>query len=90
MRNLDFMVSDYPCVDPLIVLVITAWKLDGESLSDTGKTVERAMNLGPTVYPLAFAAIGSRCLRSIAIRLAETETTRATYLIRWYPSVLQR
>lgn len=33
------------------------------------------MSLGPTIYPLAFAAIGSRCLRNIAVRLAEHGTT---------------
>ncbi|KAF1933564.1 uncharacterized protein M421DRAFT_200147 [Didymella exigua CBS 183.55] len=36
------------------------------------------MNLGPTIYPLAFAAIGSRCLRNVAIYLAERGTTLAT------------
>ena len=32
------------------------------------------MKLGPTVYPLAFAAIGSRCLRNVAVYLAERGT----------------
>ncbi|KAF3035919.1 hypothetical protein E8E12_003941 [Didymella heteroderae] len=59
-------------------LAISAWRLDGKELSDTGRMVERAMNLGPTIYPLAFAAIGSRCLRSVAIHLAERGTTIAT------------
>lgn len=58
-----------------VVLAISAWRLDGKELSDTGKMVERAMNLGPTIYPLAYAAVGGRCLRSIAIRLAERGTT---------------
>ena len=58
-----------------LVLGVSAWRLDGEKLSHAGNRVERAMNLGPTIYPLAFAAIGSRCLRSIAIRFAERGTT---------------
>jgi len=57
------------------VLAITAWRLDGEPPSKVGQTVERAMSLGPTIFPLAFAAIGSRCFRSIAVHLAENGTT---------------
>ncbi|KAH6629031.1 hypothetical protein C7974DRAFT_179237 [Boeremia exigua] len=61
-----------------LVLGIAAWRLDGKGLSEMGATVERAMQLGPTIYPLAFAAIGSRCLRNVAVRLAERGTTIAT------------
>ncbi|KAH6616836.1 hypothetical protein C7974DRAFT_366495 [Boeremia exigua] len=61
-----------------LVLAITAWRLDGEPLSKTVLTVERAMTLGPTVFPLAFAAIGSRCLRGVAIYLAERGTSITT------------
>ncbi|KAJ8106810.1 hypothetical protein OPT61_g9296 [Boeremia exigua] len=61
-----------------IVLAISAWRLDAKELSGTGKMVERAMNLGPTIFPLAFAAIGSRCLRSIAVRIAERGTSILT------------
>lgn len=57
------------------MLGIYAWRLDGQTLSGTGRVVERAMSLGPTVYPLAFAAIGSRCLRNAAVHLAERGTT---------------
>ena len=56
------------------MLAIYAWTLDGKELSKAGSRVESAMNLGPTVYPLAFAAIGSRCLRNIAVHLAERGT----------------
>ncbi|KAH6622174.1 hypothetical protein C7974DRAFT_397794 [Boeremia exigua] len=61
-----------------IVLAISAWRLDKKTLSGNGRMVERAMSLGPTIYPLAFAAIGSRCLRNIAVRLAERGTTVLT------------
>lgn len=33
------------------------------------------MTLGPSIYPLAFAAIGGRCMRSIAVFVAERGTT---------------
>ncbi|KAF2999213.1 hypothetical protein E8E13_000989 [Curvularia kusanoi] len=42
-----------------IVLGISAWILNGKQLSKAGSAVESAMNLGPTIYPLAFAAIGN-------------------------------
>ncbi|KAF1925615.1 uncharacterized protein M421DRAFT_398148 [Didymella exigua CBS 183.55] len=58
-----------------LALGISAWQLNGKELSSNGQAVERAMSLGPTIYPLAFAAISGRCLRSIAVRLAERGTT---------------
>ncbi|KAJ8106309.1 hypothetical protein OPT61_g9621 [Boeremia exigua] len=82
-RRLDGVSIPYLVGDALLILLpvaflvlaITAWRLNGEPLSKTGQTVQRVMSVGPTIYPLAFAAIGGRCLRAIAIRLAERGTT---------------
>lgn len=39
------------------------------------------MSVGPTIYPLVFAAIGGRCLRNLAVALAERGTTISVDLI---------
>ncbi|KAH7371443.1 hypothetical protein BKA66DRAFT_551697 [Pyrenochaeta sp. MPI-SDFR-AT-0127] len=58
-----------------IVLAIIAHRLDGDPVSDYGKTIRDASLLGPTIYPLVFAALGGRGLKRIAVWRAERGTT---------------
>lgn len=48
------------------VLGSLAQRLDGQPVSDYGSRVQFAMGLGPTVFPIVFAAIAGKALRSIA------------------------
>jgi hypothetical protein len=56
-------------------LAIAVLQLNDEPLSDHGKTIQRLMALGPTLYPLVYAAVCGRYLRSFAIWLVERGTT---------------
>ncbi|KAF2129893.1 hypothetical protein P153DRAFT_396232 [Dothidotthia symphoricarpi CBS 119687] len=58
-----------------IVLAVLAYRLDREPISDHGKAVKFATTLGPTVFPLVFAALGGRSLKKIALWKAERGTT---------------
>ncbi|KAF2823973.1 hypothetical protein CC86DRAFT_62444 [Ophiobolus disseminans] len=69
----DLLLVLFPIA--FFVLAIAAYKLDQKPLSEYGRTVQRAMTLGPTIYPLLFAALCGRCLRSLAVWYAETGTT---------------
>ncbi|KAI1668030.1 cell wall anchored protein [Pyrenophora tritici-repentis] len=60
-----------------IVLAVAAYKLHQEPLSAHGRMIQSIMTFGPTIYPLLFAALGSRSLKSLAIRLSERGTTIA-------------
>ena len=59
----------------LAALAALAQRLDGKPLSPYGKHIENAILLGPTVFPLAFAALGGRSLKKIALWKAERGTT---------------
>ena len=56
-------------------LAALAYHLDGEELSNFGRKVQEASLLGPTVYPLAFAALAGRSLKKIALWRAQEGTT---------------
>lgn len=56
-------------------LAVIAVKLDGKDVSPYGKHVQEAILLGPTIYPLVFAALGGRALRKIALWRAGEGTT---------------
>ncbi|KAF3032805.1 hypothetical protein E8E12_002211 [Didymella heteroderae] len=58
-----------------IALAAVAVKLDGQDVSPYGKHVQEAILLGPTIYPLVFAALGGRALRKIALWRAGEGTT---------------
>ncbi|USP79247.1 hypothetical protein yc1106_06521 [Curvularia clavata] len=49
-----------------MVLGILAQRLDGQPVSEYGSRIQFAMSLGPTVFPVAFAAIAGTALRSLA------------------------
>ncbi|KNG44233.1 hypothetical protein TW65_08907 [Stemphylium lycopersici] len=59
--------------DPCEVLGVAAITLNGKPTkgSDFGKKVESAMDLGPTMFPIVFAAISGRSMKMIARFLAE-------------------
>lgn len=52
-----------------------AYKLDGKELSDRGHKIQEATLLGPTLFPLAFAALGGRSLKKIALWRAQEGTS---------------
>jgi hypothetical protein len=56
-------------------LIISALALNNKPISDGGKSLLRAMQLGPTVYPLVFACIAGRTLKTIALWKVERGTT---------------
>ncbi|PSN61766.1 hypothetical protein BS50DRAFT_592706 [Corynespora cassiicola Philippines] len=61
-----------------LVLAVSAYALDEKPISRRGDLIEQAMQLGPTIYPLIYVAIGARCLRKIAVFLAERGTRVGT------------
>jgi hypothetical protein len=56
-------------------LAAVAYKLDGKDLSDRGHKIQEAILLGPTLFPLAFAAVGGRSLKKVALWRAQEGTT---------------
>lgn len=59
----------------LQVLAATAFSFDEKPISEDGVILQRIMLLGPTLFPLAFAALGGRSLRNIALWKAERGST---------------
>jgi ABC-type sugar transport system permease subunit len=55
----------------VLVLGITALTLDGKSVSRWGNNIVRATLLGPSVFPIVFAGLVGRFMRSIALWRAE-------------------
>ncbi len=52
-----------------------AYDLDGQEISSRGRSIQEAILLGPTIFPLAFAALAGRSLKRIALWRAERGTT---------------
>lgn len=69
----DFLMLLMPIA--FIALAAMAHRLDGKQLSEYGRHVEQIILLGPTLFPLAFAALGGRSLKKIALWKAERGTT---------------
>ncbi|TGZ77096.1 hypothetical protein EX30DRAFT_366924 [Ascodesmis nigricans] len=61
-----------------LVLAIITVVLDGKPLSNWGEKVQKALLLVPTVYPILFAGLTSKSLRSYAVDLAARGTTLGT------------
>ena len=59
----------------LQALAATAYSFHEKPISGGGVTLQRVMLLGPTLFPLAFAALGGRSLRNIALWKAEHGST---------------
>jgi hypothetical protein len=58
-----------------VALAALAFQLDGKTISDRGRRIQEATLLGPTLYPLAFAALGGRSLKKIALWRAQEGTS---------------
>jgi hypothetical protein len=58
-----------------VALAALAYQLDGNEISDRGRMIQEAILLGPTLFPLAFAALGGRSLKKIALWRAQEGTT---------------
>ncbi|KAH7091385.1 hypothetical protein FB567DRAFT_273048 [Paraphoma chrysanthemicola] len=65
----DCLLLIFPLL--FIALAIVACRLDNKAVSSYGERVQDATKLGPTIFPIAFAAIASRAIRSIARKLVE-------------------
>jgi hypothetical protein len=76
-NNLTFSIEVALLILPIafIGLGATAWSFDQKPTSDGGRTLQRIMLLGPSLFPLAFAALGGRSLRNIALWKAERGST---------------
>lgn len=48
------------------VLAILALRLDGEPESKYGHQIVDLTRLSPTIYPIVFAAVASRCFKNLA------------------------
>ena len=56
---------------PFVAMGVTTADLDGKPLSRWGETVQRATLLGPTIFPIMFAALVGSTLKTIARFRAE-------------------
>jgi hypothetical protein len=56
-------------------LAALANNLDGKELSSRGRKVQEATLIGPTLFPLVFAAIAGRSLKKIGLWRAQEGTT---------------
>lgn len=56
-------------------LIISALALRNKPITDGGNSLLRAMQLGPTIFPLCFAAIAGRTLKTFALWKVERGTT---------------
>jgi hypothetical protein len=65
----DLFLTILPCL--FIVLAFQALSVDGTPISSHGKTIERAAQLSPTLFPVIFAAAVGRLMRTYALSKAE-------------------
>ena len=68
----DTVLSLVPVV--FIILAFRALAVDGEPLSDSGHTVLQAAKIAPTIFPIIFAAVVGRLMRTYALWKAERGT----------------
>ncbi|KAH8726751.1 hypothetical protein GQ44DRAFT_771117 [Phaeosphaeriaceae sp. PMI808] len=69
----DFLLLLLPLI--FLALAALAWKLDGKKIYKYGLQIQEACLIGPTIFPLAFAAVCGRSLKKIALWRAERGTT---------------
>lgn len=63
-----------------VALAATAYTFHEQPVSEHGATLQRVMLLGPTLFPLAFAALGGRSLKNTALWSAERGSTVGVHL----------
>jgi len=69
----DLILTFLPLV--FIVLAFAALSVDNEPLSRKGHVVEVAAKLGPSIFPILFAAVVGRLMRTLALWRAERGTS---------------
>ncbi|KAL6234936.1 hypothetical protein BDW75DRAFT_210894 [Aspergillus navahoensis] len=65
----DAVLACFPFA--FVVLAILAIHLDGNEISNYGETIIQATRLGPTVFPIVFAAVVSSLMRSYGLWKAQ-------------------
>ncbi|KAJ9658901.1 hypothetical protein H2198_003471 [Neophaeococcomyces mojaviensis] len=69
----DVILTAAPCL--FLILAFQALSVNGKSISSHGQTVEQAAKLGPTLFPIIFAAIVGRLMRVFALWKCERGST---------------
>lgn len=59
----------------ILVITVLAWRLSGSEISDYGDNVMDALLLAPTIFPILYAAIVGKFMRSCALQYAERGAT---------------
>jgi hypothetical protein len=72
-----------------IALAALAYRLDGEENLARGRKIQEAILLSPTLFPLAFAALGGRSLKKIALWRAQEGTTLGVSTPRLLHAIVQ-
>lgn len=65
----DALLTAAPCL--FLILAFQALTLNGKPISSHGRTIEQAAKLGPTLFPIIFAAVVGRLMRVVALWRAE-------------------
>lgn len=65
----DVLLTLAPCL--FLVLAFQALSVNRKAINDHGGTVEQAAKLGPTLFPIIFAAVVGRLMRTLALWKAE-------------------
>ncbi|KAF2706129.1 hypothetical protein K504DRAFT_470984 [Pleomassaria siparia CBS 279.74] len=69
----DAVIASTPIM--FIALALIAARLDGKVVSDYGHKLEQTLLLSPTIFPIMFAALMSRCFKHVGLFMAERGTT---------------
>lgn len=69
----DLILTFTPCV--FLVLAFQALSVDHKPISRHGEVIEEAAKLGPTLFPIIFAAVVGRLMRCYALWRAEHGTS---------------
>lgn len=72
----DTLLTLAPCL--FLILAFEAFCLNQTPISQHGQTIEQAAKLGPTLFPIIFAAIVGRLMRTYALWRAERGATIGT------------
>lgn len=70
---LDIFLGFLPVL--FIVLAIFAIRLDDQPISEHGNRVIQLSRLGPSIYPIIFAAVAGNLMKRLALWFADRGTT---------------
>ena len=68
-------------MNPIAALAATAVSLDEEPISRTGRVVQHAISLSPTIFPITFAAIIGKFFRTLGLFWAERGIKLGVYFL---------